>query len=259
VTESCALVILSCDAYRDLWGPCLTLHRRYWPDCPYPTFLVSETRAVDEPGVQPLCAGARRAWSDVVRWALERLEHEHVLLVLDDFFLTRPVDTAMLEARRAELAARGGGYLRLVPWPQPTGVVAGARDLGEHERGAPFRASLQAAFWRRQTLLDVLTPGESPWQFETNASVRSAALTVPFYSTRITVLPYVPVILGGRWSPEGLALCRKEQLPVDLAVRRAMSPRERLARGRKLLKLVVTGPVAWRLRRRLQRLLRGSA
>jgi len=26
---TCALVILSCDGYRDLWIPCLTLYRRY--------------------------------------------------------------------------------------------------------------------------------------------------------------------------------------------------------------------------------------
>jgi hypothetical protein len=251
---ACALVILSCDAYRDLWAPCLALHRRYWPDCPYPTFLVSEARAVEDDRVRPLCAGPGLAWSDVVRWALERLAHEHVLLMLDDFFLTRPVRTDVVEARRAELAARRGAYLRLVPWPRPTAPVSGSASLGEHEAGAPFRASLQAAFWRRDVLLELLARGESAWEFEQRGSARSTAIAAPFYSTRAPVLHYVGVLLRGTWSPEGLRLCRKEGLAIDRSARRALSPRERVARGRIYLRLVARGPLSWRLRRALRRL-----
>ena len=54
----CALVISSCDKYQDLWNPSLALHRRFWPDCPYPTFLMSETVPV---------GAARPEWVDWLR------------------------------------------------------------------------------------------------------------------------------------------------------------------------------------------------
>jgi hypothetical protein len=251
---SCALVILSCDAYRDLWRSCLTLYRRYWPDCPYPMFLVSETQGLQDARVRSVCAGPGLAWSDVVRAALGRLEHELVLLMLDDFFLAAPVGTPAVEARRLELAARGGAHFRLVPAPGPSARVPGARDFGEHLAGAPYRASLQAAFWRRGALLDLLRPGESPWEFERRGSVRSAALAAPFYASRRALIPYVDALRQGRWSRRGLRLCRREGLPVDLEARPRSSGREALAEFRVLARRVAAGPVSWRLRRALRRL-----
>jgi hypothetical protein len=159
----------------------------------------------------------------------------------------------VIEAMRSELITRKGAYLRLAAQPRPTARLAGVANLGVHEPGAPFRVSLQAALWRREALLDLLSPGESAWQFEVSGSERSARIAAPFYSTWTAVIDYVGVILRGRWSPEGLRLCRREGLPVDLAARRALSPRERIARGRGYLRLVVRGPLSWRLRRALRR------
>jgi hypothetical protein len=135
--------------------------------------------------------------------------------------------------------------------------VPGSGDLGEHEPSAPFRASLQAALWRRDVLVELLAPGESAWEFERNASARSVAIPAPFYSTRAAVVHYIGVLLRGKWSPEGIRLCRREGLPIDRSARRALSPRERVARGRIYLRLVARGPMSWRLRRALRRLAGG--
>jgi hypothetical protein len=210
---SCALVILSCDAYRDLWTPCLTLYRRYWPDCPYPMFLVSEAAEITDARVRSLRGGTGLPWSDLVRVTVGAIDCEYVLLMLDDFFLTGRVSTSTVDARRAELRARGGAYLRLVPRPRPTARVPGWTDVGEHERGAPFRASLQAAFWRTRVLLDLLEPGESPWEFERNASLRSGMIGAPFFAVRRSVLPCVDVLERGRWFRRGHALCRHVSPP----------------------------------------------
>lgn len=252
---SCALVILSCDRYRDLWEPCLALYRRYWPDCPYPMFLVSETVGIEDERVRSLRAGAGLAWSDVVRVALGALDHEHVLLVLEDFLLTGPVPTVAVEAMRAELEVRRGAYMRLGPFPGPTGSMPGVRNFGEHLPGAPFRVSLQAAFWRRGVLLDLLEPGESPSDFEKHGSVRSVRIGAPFFAARRRVLPYLEVIKRGKWSPEGIALCRREGLPVDLTTRPRVGLRHQLRRLSWRLRLVATGPVSWRFRRKIRSLL----
>ena len=252
--DGCALLIASCDAHRDLWPSCLTLYRRYWPDCPYPMHLASDVRAVQDERVRPLCAGPGLTWSEVMRSVLEPLEQEHVLLMLDDYFLAARVDHGVLEAARAELVRLGGAYLRLVPLPRPTRRVPGSHHLGEHEPGVPFRASLQAAFWRRSALLDLLRPGESPWDFERHGSRRSLALGLPFYSSRTHLIRYVGVLVQGQWSPEGIRHCRREGLPIDFTVRPPLSPRIRLERWRRYALLVARGPMSWRLRRALRQL-----
>jgi hypothetical protein len=249
---ACALVILSCDAYRDLWEPCLTLYRRYWPDCPYPIFLVSETHEAHLPPARSVRVGSGLAWSEVARIALEALEHEHVLLMLDDFFLTRRVSTGAVEAKRLQLEARHGAYLRLWPWPRPSAPVPGIPDIGEHEPGVPFRAALQAAFWRRSALLGLLRPGESPWDFEREGSIRSQAIP-GFYTARRPVLPYAEVLTRGKWWPRGLRLCRREGLIVDTS-RPVLPFWQCVDRALGHVRLFRRGPMLFRLRRRLRRL-----
>jgi hypothetical protein len=246
----CALVIFSCDKYRDLWGPSLSLHRRYWPDCPYPTFLVSDTVPLEDPRVRSIVVGAGLSWSEMARSALLSLPHREVLFMVEDFFLTRTVSSAAIEARRRSLHALGGVYLRLVPLPRPSFRVPGHPGIGEHERGSPFRASLQAAFWDRRTLLDLLRPAESVWDFEREASVRSAAIAAPFYATWWFTLRYVNAVVGGRWSPAGRQVCRREGLTTDGA-RLDVTRRWRLTAPLRLGRLAARGPVAHRVRKAL--------
>jgi hypothetical protein len=183
-SSACALVILSCDARQDLWAPCLALYGRYWSDCPYPIFLVSDTIEARIPPARSLRAGAVLPWSDVARLALECLPHEYVLLMLDDFFLTRPVDTGAVETKRLQLARSQGACLRLGPWPGPTTSLSWTPEIGEHEPGRPYRASLQPAFWRRRSLIELLVPGESPWDFELAGSARADARSLVIHASR---------------------------------------------------------------------------
>lgn len=250
----CTLVILTCDAYRDLLPACLTLHRRYWPDCAYPTVLVGETATVDGDGDagagrRSLLAGPGLTWSQVALYGLARVETEYVLLMLEDYFLTAAVASEAIEARRTELVRLGGAYLRLGSRPRPTGAVPGFPHLGEHERGFRFRTSLQPAFWRRDVLLELLRPEESPWQFERNAARRSDDIPAPFFSTRARALPFIEALRGGRWYPRAIRLCRREGLNVNIAARRVLSTRQRLAWVTLHLRLALTGPTSLRLRR----------
>ena len=128
--------------------------------------------------------------------------------------------------------------------------MAGDPTIGEHERGAPYRASLQAAFWDRRTLLDLLRPGESPWDFERDGSRRSSALPAPFYATWSPTLRYVNAVVRGRWSPTGRRVCRQEALATDGA-RPDVTLRWRLATPRRFAYFAVRGPVAWRVRKAL--------
>jgi hypothetical protein len=252
--SDCALVILSCDARRDLWDPCLALYRRYWPDCPYPIFLVSDTIEARIPPARSLRAGAVLAWSDVVRRALMALPHEHVLLMLDDFFLSRPVDTPTVETKRRQLERAGSVCLRLGPWPGPTTSLAWAPELGEHEPGRPYRTSLQPALWRRRSLIELLVPGESPWDFERDGSARADRDSLVIHASRMPTLAYVEVIARGRWYRRGLRLCRRENLARDPR-RPAQSFVGELRRVRILWRQILTGPRLFRARRWVGRLI----
>ena len=203
---------------------------------------------VEDPRVRPILGGAGLTWSEIALNALGTLPHRDVLFMIEDFFLTRPVSSAAVEAQRRSLHALGGAYLRLVPLPRPNRRVTGHPGIGVHERGSRFRASLQAAFWDRRTLLDLLRPDESIWDFEREASVRSAALAAPFYATWWFTLRYVNAVVCRPLDSRRTAGVSARALTVDgarpdvtllLAAGRTDAPRPD---GRR-------GPVAWRVRR----------
>ena len=86
-------------------------------------------------------------------------------------------------------------------------------------RGAEYRCSLQASWWRTETLRALLVPGEAGWEMEKRGSLRSCDLPEPFLSvhTRRPLLHYYfwTGILKGKWTPAVLRQLRREGIPVD--------------------------------------------
>jgi hypothetical protein len=183
---------------------------------------------------------------------LQQIETEYVLLLLEDFFLTRRVCTERVEGALSSLDELGGGYLRLIPRPPPGPPVPGFAGIAEHERGAPYRTSLQAAFWRRTTLQELLVSGESPWQFEGIGSHRSVSHPEAFYCVTQACIDYVDVLERGKWLPRGVRLCAREELTIDRGARHTIDLRDHVRRAGMNVLAFGFDLFPWRFRRRVR-------
>ena len=199
LSASCVILISSCDAYSDLWTPFFNLFWRYWPDCPFPVYLISNHMNFSHPRITPLRTGDDRSWGHQIRAALTKLDTEYVLLMLEDFFFRRRVDSQNVLANLASLQQLEGRMLRLVPRPPPDEGVPGFPAIGRIREGAPYRVSTQGAIWRRRDLMDLTLDEESAWEFELIGSRRSDS-SQGYYSVWDSVLPYGHhVIERGKW------------------------------------------------------------
>jgi len=192
--ERVTLLVPSCDRYADLWAPFFALLRRHWPDCPFRVVVGSNHLPCSEAGAKALCIGDDVDWSRGVRAMVERVETPAVLVVLEDFLLRRRVDTAEVLARVDDFFRLDAAYLRMRPFPPPDVRLARFPAVGECEPGAPYRASMQAALWRREDLLALLRDGENPWEFEVYGARRSDAFERGFYSAHDDVLDYYAAV-----------------------------------------------------------------
>lgn len=247
------LLVPSCDRYADLWPPFFALLRRDWPDCPYRVVLGSNVLACAEPGVEALTVGPDRDWSSSLRAMLTAIDTPYVLILLEDFFLESPVDTARLRDLARRLDLLGGAYLRLRPFPPPDHTLARHPPIGEIDVGAPYRCSMQAAIWRRESLLDLLVDGESPWEFEHLAARRSDLDPRGYYSTWDPALRFFAGVTMGAWLPQGVAVCRAQGVSVDTRARRVLTARELAARLPATVLSRALALVPWRPRERLLR------
>lgn len=158
---------------------------------------------------------ADHTWSSGLRGYLEGLAHAgetHILLMLEDYYLSTPVDRQAVKALHAyaldnpEVAKidLSGDRLKFPHTEHPTAnsvpVVLSADD-------ALFQTSIQAAIWRIDYLLRFLVDSETPWQFEKAGTRRVIAAREAgtfdgkILGTSRAVLNYVNAIGGEGTKP----------------------------------------------------------
>ena len=221
-----AVVVSSCDKYQDLWTPFFTLFFRYWPDCPYPIYLISNDLEYPDSRVNAIKIGEDRDWSSSMLAAMALIPHSYVVLLLEDYLLQQPVETSRIVELAQYMKDKEAGCMRLFPCPGPDVLCEDNPEVGEINKGSDYRLSLQAAIWDKQVLVGLVRKGESPWHLEINGSRRTDELDDPFLSvTRESSRPlpyFCTAVYRGRWLREAVELCEREGIAVDLKAR----PRE---------------------------------
>ena len=241
--QDVTIVVSSCDAYSDCWDAFFTLFDAYWPDCPYPVVLVSETKLYDggNDRIRSFLAckesGKRSlAWGGCMIECLRRLESKVVLYLQEDHFLQGRVDQ--------DLVAEFASFVAEMSWTHETTMHIGLCPRSSHgpfhltehpllwevDRLARYRFSLQPGLWNREKLLQFLRYHDSPWDFEESSHIRgrrarSRVLTLNrhvFGPQGRQVYPFDPGggIVQGKWVRAHVEeLFRSHGIKVDFARR----------------------------------------
>ncbi len=173
--NNCAILVNSCDRYEEAWNPFFTLFKKYWPECPFPLYLNTETAVCKIDGVTTLVQKDDRniAWSDRLRNAVERIESEFVLLFLDDFFLMERVNHK--EVIRTVEIMKQEEDIAVFYFKHSTGQIPSVCEYGDYLRMDPnkkYILNFQVGLWRKSALLELIQPGLSPWEIEENKTPR---------------------------------------------------------------------------------------
>lgn len=245
--QGVSLLVVSCDAYQDLWDPFTRLLAMRWPDCPFPVYLGSNHARCDAPNVTSITIGEDRSWTEGVGRMLDQIGGTHVLMLLEDFLLTHPVDTRRVLELTRVAQERDVGCLRIGLTLPPSEAVPGLPGVGRIGPGRPYRASTQAAIWRVDTLRRLLVEGFTAWDFEIKGTRLTTEMEDEFWCAWPRVLRYHHGVERGRWLPEGLAICRRAGIVPDLERRPAMTRPEVVRRRLAILKSRVVRSLPGRL------------
>lgn len=230
-SNNLAVLILSCDKYSDVWVPFFCLFFKFWPDCPYPVYLVSNLKVFEDSRVVTICTGFDRDWSTNTIQALNQIPESYVLACMEDYLLTKPVNTQAIERILQYVINKQIGCFRLFPVPGPThgDLAVAGYESGYIKKGTDYSVSLQAAIWNKEIFQKIMLAGESAWELEIKGSQRSSYLDVDFMSLRsfnMKQLPFIYFCTGvvkGYWLREAVDLCNSYNISVDLQAR-SMEP-----------------------------------
>ena len=227
------ILVNSCDAYEDLWVPFFTLLKRYWNPTNIRILLNTESKdfAFDGLNIECVHSPVNCPYGKRMLNALSHVTTPYVFVLLDDFFIRKPVDIdrinkviSWMEADPDIACFTSDCTKTYADWEVDR--YPGFRRVPP---GNSFTLNLQAAMWRTKTFCSYWLPNVSPWEWEEYSNI----LTVrkprhKFYCTldwkdALCDYGYKSSGMGvyhGQWVIEDVApLFEKEQIIVDYSIR----------------------------------------
>jgi len=188
--------------------------------------LITEEKKANINSVKSLSLGLNKDWSTLMLQSLKEVETPYVLLMLEDFFIRKEVDSEKIISLLKSMEKDNLSMLRLIPRPGPTRPITQERRYGSISANDPYRVSTQGALWKVEVLRTLLKVGESAWEFEINGTIRSKEYQ-DFVSVYRPVLPYYHhVIQGGKWFPWDAWRFNRMNVGVNLSVRKTLNSYE---------------------------------
>lgn len=243
--NSLAIVVSSCDKYSDLWVPLFDLLFKYWPDCPYPIYLVANHKKFEHERVTTLLAGDDLSWSTTMLRALHDFPHSHILFLMDDVFPIAKIETAEVDRIYKWGIKNNARFIRLRPKPKPK--IWLTEGIGQLDESAAYRVSLFATLWSREALNIILKDGESAWEFELLGTERSRQLD-GFYCTKKSIIKYLHGVEKGIWIRSTAKELERIGYTLDFTERLVMNKKENLWYKYRLFKSWFFGLIPERVR-----------
>jgi len=168
------VVILTCNKYTWMIPIALHFYKKYWPDNPYQTEIVTETEHIDG----KVFYINDTSWSSRLIKYLKQSKENKFMLIMEEHFIEKKVNTKRVKV--AEKLCEGNvGCVRLNhtdKWFRGYAIRVGIRSFREYPLDKRYSMSMQTAIWQKRYLLDVLRANEDIWQTEIDGSNRLKGL-----------------------------------------------------------------------------------
>lgn len=224
------ILVNSCDAYDDLWFPFFTLLKKYWNPLNVRVILNTETKVYHLDGLSIECIHPKNrnaSYGERMLNVLNKIDTPYVIPLLDDFFLRKPVDRAMIE----QIIEWMNNDKSIVYFNCDDTPVYAEWEQGKYPgfhripNGNVYTLNMQAAVWRTEKLIAYWKPDVSPWDWEEFCNLTAARkrdekfYCVSKYGTGFCDYGYKLSGMGvhrGKWVYDDVVpFFEKEQIKVD--------------------------------------------
>lgn len=224
-----AIVVPTTTHYSDCWGPFQALFRKFWADCPYPVYMVTDYKSDPWDLGKSIVISEDRGWCKNLVRGLNQIPEDLIILLQEDFFLNYPTDQAFVEQAVDIMKTENAACFRLYPCPGPD-QGSKYKDTGLVSPGRSYRVSCQAAIWNKEELYEIAGDPSinSPRDFEILGTdlVNREHQNCQYYSVKREpnqwpLQYYCTAICRGTWDIGAVAFVKSLGIPID-DTRRAM-------------------------------------
>lgn len=231
--EELVLLVLSCDAYNDLWDDFFNLKDRFWPECNYKWYLVTESMDYSRQGVEVIKCGKELNWAGRFRKAVNLVDTSFIGVFLEDYFITQRIDDSLISSLVEFMLKNNVSYLNM------SNVFKSIINLKEKDYYADhliripnhkrYGITTESSIWNKDFLLKKIGNNDySAWQFEVDRCKEAESVEglgglllcddrMPFH------VSVVPVVVQGMYYPKAIKEFRKIGYIINVGDRKVMS------------------------------------
>lgn len=163
------ILVLSCDKNEDIFDAFHHCIEKYWKNHPE---IIYAMESKENPYYRTICKNyPLENWTTRIRETLKEIEDREILILIDDIFIRREVDTEKVEQIRTllEVDINTGGNIACFNFEKsfdksdkPT-MVSG---ISKREHNSRYEVSIMCGLWDRDKLIDILEGEYTPWDVE---------------------------------------------------------------------------------------------
>lgn len=170
--QKLAIVGIFYDGYMDSWIDYIRCFKNFWPGCPYKHYIISNTKSIEENDIIFICAGSDAEYSRKVQTALEQIDADYYLLMLEDFYIGKSLEQNILEPILAYIEKEDFDYYCLSSLSSFTKYKSDLYDnskkyLYKINPNNRYTLGCQAVIWKREFLAQCIGKSNyNAWIFE---------------------------------------------------------------------------------------------
>lgn len=198
------ITIHTCDAYKDIWDTNIMLLNKNWSDRNMRTILVTDKKTDKKyDGVEIMSTGEELG-NDMpsrLKDALDRIETEYTIFLLDDYYLTKKIDNQKINNLLTIMDENKIDYLAFDKIHKRSEVINEDELIYKLDINSKneYMVCLYQAIWRTSVFKKMVQEKIDIWNFEVSLTQKCIDIGALCATSLKNQLPIVDMIRKGYW------------------------------------------------------------
>ena len=209
------ILVCSCDKDQDIFEVFHYCMEKNWEDHPK---IIYSTETIKNPYYETISKNyPLEKWTKRIRETLQEIDDDEILLMIDDIFIRKPVDTERIEYARKHLK----GNIAMFNFEKVFNQQDQESDLEGfkiRKKGSEYELSLMCGLWNREKLIHILEKDSDPWSVEYNQDTKGYDYLINSgdYIIDWGYITFHRVgLVKGKWARECKEFFDKEGIKID--------------------------------------------
>lgn len=209
------IVVCSCDKNKDLFYLFYHCMEKYYPNHPK---IIYSTETIKNPYYETINKNyPLEKWTKRIRETLKEIPDNEILLMIDDIFIRKPVDTKRIDYARANLKGNIACF-NFEKVFNPNDKESGLNGWKIRQKGSEYELSIMCGLWNKEKLIHILEKDSDPWDVEYNQDTKGYDYYINSgdYIIDWGYKTFKPVgVVKGKWAREIVDFFKKEGIEID--------------------------------------------